>query len=223
MNTIANYTFKNQELLTTALTHRSALNEKTDLKESYERLEFLGDAVLELVVSSYLFKTYPDIKEGELTHLRANIVQTKTLAVASKKLKLGTRLILSSGEANANGHENISILADCFESIVGAIYMDKGYSHAEKFIKDHLLKNLKNILKNIQITDYKSQLQEYWQQKFKLAPTYQLVKTFGPDHQKTFTVNVLLDKEVKGKGAGKSKQEAQQMSAKNALETDKII
>ena len=223
MKKIANYTFKNPDLLTKALTHRSALNEKTSFKESYERLEFLGDAVLELVFSSYLFKTYPDIKEGELTHLRANIVQTKTLAAASKKLKLGSKLILSSGEANSNGNQNVSILADCFESIVGAIYLDKGYSYADKFIKDHLLKNLKTILKNIQITDYKSKLQEHWQHKLKLAPAYELVKTSGPDHEKTFTVNVLLKNKIMGSGVGKSKQEAQQEAAKAALETDKII
>ncbi|MFH1280958.1 MAG: ribonuclease III [Candidatus Beckwithbacteria bacterium] len=223
MKTIANYTFKNQNLLTTALTHRSALNEKNDYKESYERLEFLGDAVLELVVSSYLFKTYPKIKEGELTHLRSNIVQTKTLAAASKKLKLGSLLIFSSGEANAKGSQNISILADCFESIVGAIYIDKGYKYAEKFIKNHLLTNLKNILKNIQITDYKSQLQELWQLKLKIAPIYKLIKTSGPDHQKTFTVNVLLKNKIMGKGAGMSKQEAQQIAAKDALEKNKII
>ncbi|MBU1084874.1 MAG: ribonuclease III [Candidatus Beckwithbacteria bacterium] len=223
MKTIANYTFKNQNLLTTALTHRSALNEKNDYKESYERLEFLGDAVLELVVSSYLFKTYPKIKEGELTHLRSNIVQTKTLAATSKKLKLGSLLIFSSGETKANGNQNISILADCFESIVGAIYIDKGYKYAEKFIKNHLLTNLKNILKNIQITDYKSQLQELWQLKLKIAPIYKLIKTSGPDHQKTFTVNVLLKNKIMGKGAGMSKQEAQQIAAKDALEKNKII
>ncbi|MEA3355279.1 MAG: ribonuclease III [Patescibacteria group bacterium] len=223
MKTIANYTFKKPNLLTIALTHRSALNEKNIYKQSYERLEFLGDAVLELVVTSHLFKSYPKIKEGELTHLRAKIVQTKTLAAASKKLKLGTKLIFSSGEVNAKGGQNISILADCFESIVGAIYQDRGYKYAEKFIKDNLLKNLKSIYQGIQITDYKSKLQEFWQLKLKTAPVYKLVKAIGPDHQKTFTVNVLLKNKVMGKGIGKSKQEAQQFAAKNALEKNKII
>lgn len=223
MKKIADYTFKNPSLLTKALTHRSTLNEKNTFKESYERLEFLGDAVLELVVSNYLFKTYPSIKEGELTHLRANIVQTKTLAAASVLLNLGNKVILSSGETLNGGHQNISILADCFESIVGAIYLDKGYSYAENFIKKHLLNKLNELLKKVQITDFKSQLQQFWQQRYKVAPVYQLIKSVGPDHQKTFTVNVLLNKKIMGKGVGSSKQHAQQEAAKIALETEKII
>lgn len=218
MKKIADLAFKNPKLLTTALTHRSALNEQKTLRQSYERLEFLGDAVLELVVSDHLFKTYPNQPEGELTHLRAQIVQTKTLAAAAKKIKLHQHLILSSGEKQARGHLNPSLLADCFESVIGAIYIDQGLEKATTFIQNHLLKNIKSILSQAQVTDYKSNFQELVQAKFKLAPVYKVTKTSGPDHDKSFTVKVYLDNKPLTQGTGKSKQEAQQKAAKAALE-----
>ena len=218
MRKIADLTFTNSKLLTTALTHRSALNEKKTLKNSYERLEFLGDAVLELVVSDHLFINYPKHPEGELTHLRAQIVQTKTLAAAAKKIKLHQHLILSSGEKQAKGHLNPSLLADCFESIVGAIYIDQGLEKATTFIQNHLLKNIKTILKTAQVTDYKSNLQEAIQRKYKIAPVYKVTKTSGPDHDRSFTVKVYLNSKALAQGTGKSKQDAQQKAAKAALE-----
>ncbi len=218
MKTIADLTFKNQQLLITALTHRSALNERKTLKNSYERLEYLGDAVLELVVSDHLYKSYPKKTEGELTHLRAQIVQTKTLAAAAKKIKLDQHLILSSGERKAKGHQNLSLLADCFEAVVGAIYLDQGLVKVIEFIQGHLLKNLTDLIKSAHITDYKSQLQELVQHKLKLTPTYKVIKTKGPDHDKIFTVKVYLENKPTATGTGKSKQEAQQQAAKKALE-----
>lgn len=218
MKKIPNLPIKDSKLLITALTHRSALNEKKGSAVSNERLEFLGDAVLELVVSNHLYRQYPHQPEGKLTHLRAKIVQTKTLATAAAKLKLGQHLILSKGEKHAGGQKNISLLANCFEAVIGAIYLDQGLNTARAFIKTHLLDQLDTILKDAQITDYKSQLQEFWQQKAKIAPIYKVIKTFGPDHNKIFTVKVHLGKKVIGQGKGKSKQQAQQRAAQAALE-----
>ncbi len=223
MKKIANLTFKDHSLLTTALTHRSALNENKDLKMSYERLEFLGDAVLELIISDHLYNKHQDKPEGELTHLRAQIVQTKTLAAAAKKIKLDKHLILSSGEKKAKGHQNPSLLADCFEAVIGAIYLDQGLRKAKLFISKHLLKNLNALLKSANITDYKSQFQEVVQRKLKLTPTYKVVKAIGPDHDKTFTVKILLKQKTVAQGTGKSKQTAQQKAAKAALEKTKLI
>ena len=218
MKKITDVSFKNPKLLTIALTHRSALNERKNLKTSYERLEFLGDAVLELIISDHLFKQYPDKPEGDLTHLRAEIVQTRTLAAAAKKLKLDQDLILSSGEKKARGNQNPSLLADCFESVIGAIYLDQGLLKAKAFIQKHLLKNIKNILSTVEVTDYKSIFQEKVQAKLKLAPVYKVIKTSGPNHDKSFTVKVYLNSKPIAQGIGKSKQEAQQKAAKAALE-----
>lgn len=216
------FKFNQPQLLTTALTHRSALNEVKGI-QSYERLEFLGDAVLELVVSDYLFRKYPKKPEGDLTHLRSQMVQTKTLARAATKLKLGENLIMSKGEAAAQGSENVSLLADCFEAVIGAIYIDQGLDNATKFIKLNLLKSIDSIIKEAHVIDYKSQLQEVWQRKYQLTPIYKIDKVTGPDHNKNFQVNVYLNQKIKGAGKGKSKQEAQQQAAKSALEGSKTI
>jgi len=217
IKSVSGFTFNNPKLLTNALTHRSALNESKHL-QSYERLEYLGDAVLELVVSDYLYKHFPQKPEGELTHLRAKIVQTKTLANLAKKLKLGEQLILSKGEKQAGGQTNISLLADVVEAVIGALYLDQGLNTAADFIKNNLLINLPLILKDSQITDYKSKLQEAWQKKYQLTPTYQLVKAFGPDHHKSFIIKVFVKTKELGQGTGNSKQTAQQQAAKAALE-----
>ena len=208
----------NKKLLITSLTHRSALNEKKGSKTSNERLEFLGDAVLEIIVSDHLYHLYPKLPEGELTHMRAQIVQTKTLAAAAKKLELGKHLIFSKGEKKAGGQNNISLLADCFEAVIGAVYLDQGLEKTKKFIKENLLFKLNNIFQDVQITDYKSKLQELWQKKRKATPTYKISKASGPDHNKLFEVKVYLNKKVISTGKGKSKQEAQQQAAKVALE-----
>jgi len=213
-----NLPIKNQQLLTTALTHRSALNEKKGAHISNERLEFLGDAVLELIVSNYLYRLYPDKTEGQLTHLRAKIVQTRTLATAATKLNLGQHLILSTGEKRAQGQKNPSLLANTFEAIIGALYLDQGLAATTKFIKTHLIDQLNDILKQAQITDYKSQLQELWQKTKKITPVYKIITASGPDHSKIFKIKVLAGKKVMGQGTGKSKQAAQQTAAQAALE-----
>jgi len=210
--------FKNPKLLITALTHRSALNEKKGSKHSYERLEFLGDAVIELSVSNHLYLKHPHKPEGDLTQYRASIVQTKTLAAAARKLELGQKMYVSLGEKRSGGQKNISLLADCFEAVIGAIYLDQGFKTADKFISTHLLTNLKELLSQIQITDYKSQLQEICQKKYQVTPIYKIIKTSGPEHKKTFKVKVYLNKTVKGQGSGKSKLASQQKAAKAALE-----
>lgn len=209
--------FNDQNLLKTALTHRSAINEKKGSHQSNERLEFLGDAILELVVSDFLFKTYPHLPEGRLTQKRAVIVQTKTLAAAALKLNLGKNLIMSKGEKKAGGQTNVSLLANTFEALIGAIYLDQGFTKAAEFIDQNLLQNLSLILHQVDVHDFKSQLQETWQKQFQTAPRYQLVNSFGPDHSKTFVVKVFLKGKLKGEGRGKSKQAAEQAAANSAI------
>lgn len=200
----------NQPLNQIALTHRSALNENKALT-SNERLEFLGDAVLELVVSDWLYRQYPDQNEGGLSLKRSQIVQTKTLALAGKTLKLNEQLIMAKGEVKSGGRENPSILADCFEAVVGAIYLEKGLKSATAFISEHLL-NLK-----VELTDYKSKLQEQWQKSYHVAPKYKLLQSSGPEHRKTFKVGVYLKQRLQATGLGLSKQAAEAEAAKLAL------
>jgi len=199
-----------QPLSKIALTHRSALNENKALV-SNERLEFLGDAVLELVVSDWLYRRFPEKNEGGLSLKRSQIVQTRTLALAAKNLKLNEQLILAKGEARGGGRENVSILADCFEAVIGAIYLEKGLNEAAEFISQHLL-NLK-----VELVDYKSTLQEKWQKTYHAAPRYKLLKTTGPDHKKTFNVVVYLKGRLMAAGTGLSKQAAEQAAAKSAI------
>lgn len=209
--------FSDQTLLKTALTHRSALNEKKGSDQSNERLEFLGDAILELVVSDFLFKTYPHLPEGQLTQKRAAIVQTKTLAAAALKLNLGQNLIMSKGEKKSGGQTNVSLLANTFEALIGAVYLDQGFTKAADFTHQNLLQNLNLLLNQADVQDFKSQLQETWQKQFKTAPKYQLVNSFGPDHSKTFIVKVFLKGKLMGEGRGKSKQAAEQTAAKSVI------
>lgn len=209
--------FINSKLLDTALTHRSAINEKKGALESNERLEFLGDAVLELVVSNYLFTNFPDLPEGKLTQKRAAIVQTKTLATAALQLNLGQNLIMSKGEKMAGGQTNTALLANTFEAIIGALYLDQGFPQVSDFISKNLLQKLDLLLNQADTNDFKSQLQEKWQKQFKTAPRYLLVKSFGPDHKKTFIIKVFLKDRLMGRGEGKSKQSAEQAAAKSAI------
>ena len=223
IKTIAGITFKNSQLLTTALTHRSALNENKNITASNERLEFLGDAVLEIIVSNYLYRQFPGQDEGKLTLLRSKIVQTKTLASTAIHLGLGKLLFLSKGEKKAGGRTNISLLADCFEAVVGAIYIDQGINTANRFIRQQLLDRIDHIINDKKIIDYKSLLQEKWQQRFRVTPVYKLITVTGPEHSKKFTVKVYLKKKPLGQGSGKSKQDAQQQAAKAALEKNPPI
>jgi len=210
--------FKNPNLLKKALTHRSYLNENKRALESNERLEYLGDAVLELIVSKFLYHQFPKKPEGELTSLRSKIVQTKTLAYVAKKLKLGKFLKMSKGEAMSGGRANLSLLANTLEAVIGAIYLDQGFAGAEDFVKKNLLKKFQQVIRNARVQDYKSLLQEKVQAQEHPSPTYKIVKTVGPDHNRIFTAAVSFFDKIQGRGQGHSKQEAEQEAAKKALE-----
>lgn len=210
--------FKNLRVLETSLTHRSYLNEHRQVKESNERLEFLGDAVLELIISFFLFKKYRGKTEGELTSLRSKIVQTKTLAGIAKKLGLPQFLRISKGERESGGTENESILADSFEAVLGAIFVDQGMATCRNFVQEHLLKYLGRILTSKEVVDYKSQYQEIIQSLELPTPFYKVIAESGPDHNKIFTVAVFVERKKMAQGEGKSKQAAEQKAAKMALE-----
>ena len=210
--------FTRPQLLATVFIHRSYLNEQRKLLNSNERLEYLGDAVLELITSDFLFHRFPNKPEGKLTNLRAKIVQTKTLSFVAQQLQLGRFLKFSKGEAASGGAKNPSILADTFEALVGAIYLDQGLVKAQAFVKTHLLKNFNDLINKTDIQDWKSQLQEKIQAQKGPSPTYTLVKTKGPDHDREFTIAVHFFNKEQARGTAKSKQSAEQQAAKKALE-----
>ncbi len=210
--------FKNSLLLKTALTHRSALNESiSPASESNERLEFLGDAVLELATTGFLFKKFPHEPEGVLTAYRSSLVKTTTLAKVAQELNLGQKLYMSKGEESTGGRNNPSLLADTTEAIIGAIYLDQGYEATKKFLEKNLFNKFDQIKKLKLYQDSKSLLQEIVQSKNFDAPLYKVIKEKGPDHDKQFTVEVLVNSKSVGTGAGKSKQLAQQAAAQEAL------
>jgi len=204
--------FRNQQYLTEALTHKSYAVESAPPVRDNERLEFLGDSLLSAIVSSYLYKIYPEDDEGHLSQRKAQLVSRKTLYTWAKEINLGKYIYLSHGEETTGGRERESILANAFEALLGAIYLDKGYTGAEKFISQRLKE--KKIIRKI---DYKSQLQEIIQKKYKLVPEYWVIKESGPDHNKTFEIGIYFKKKILGRGIGKSKKEAEQEAAKNAL------
>lgn len=208
--------FNDKNLFLQSLTHKSWVNEHPKTRSSNERLEFLGDAVLEFVVSGILFNKFPNKEEGYLTALRANIVNTVNLAKAASKLKLGDSLYLSKGEEESGGRKNVSLLANTIEALIGAYYIDKGCEEVEKFIKAIVLDDLDELI-NQPLKDAKSRLQELVQAKGYLAPAYKVIKEIGPDHDKNFTVEVVVNKKSLSKGIGKSKSEAEQMAALKAL------
>jgi ribonuclease-3 len=208
--------FKNKSLLDLALTHRSWVNEHKGVRTSNERLEFLGDAVLEFVVSKEIYKKFPDKEEGYLTALRANLVNTVSLTEIAKKLNLGSILYLSKGEEESGGRTNPSLLADTVEAIIGAIFIDRGIADAEKFISENLLVEIEKRAAE-PLKDPKSLLQERVQSQSLPAPKYQVVEESGPDHDKKFVIEVAVGSEVWGRGEGKSKSMAEQEAAKDAL------
>lgn len=210
--------FKNQQLLVTALTHRSALNENlSNSAESNERLEFLGDAVLELATTQYLFDHFPQDPEGTLTAYRSSLVKTGTLAEVAEELHLGEQLFLSKGEEAGGGRQNTSLLADTLEAVIGALYLDQGYELVRQFLTDHLFPKFAKIKQQKLYKDAKSHLQELVQAQGFEAPVYEVVHEEGPDHHKEFTVRVLINGVTKGQGSGKSKQLAQQAAAAAAV------
>lgn len=213
--------FKDKALLKKALTHRSWVNENKGKRGTNERLEFLGDAILEFVVSKKIFTQYPKKEEGYLTALRSNLVNTTNLSRVALKLDVGNSLFLSRGEEEGGGRENISLLADTIEAIIGALFIDGGLERAEKFIETNILNNLEEVA-NSPLKDDKSLLQEVVQSKGFPTPKYKVVEEKGPDHSKSFTVEVMVGKKPYAKGAGKSKSIAEQKAAKNALNTLEI-
>lgn len=208
--------FNNKNLYEQALTHKSWVNEHPGMRESNERLEFLGDAVLEFIVSYEIYSKFPKKKEGYLTALRSNLVNTPTLSQVAKNLSLGEKLYLSKGELEAGGNKNPSILADALEALIGAIFLDKGLKAAEDFVKENIISKLKEKLEK-PLKDAKSLLQEYVQSRQLPAPKYKVVNESGPDHAKKFTVEVLVNNKSYGTGVGKSKSEAEQKAAEVAL------
>jgi ribonuclease III len=215
---IIDVTFENGDLIKTACTHRSYLNEhRSTVKEHNERLEFLGDAVLELVVTDFLYLTYPDKPEGELTSWRAALVKTESLAELADQLKLGQFLLMSRGEAKSGGRTRMALLANLVEAIIGAIYLDRGYEVAAKFIDKNINSKLDNILKQGLHIDAKSHFQEVAQEKEGVTPHYEVIGEEGPDHDKIFEMSVFLNKKIWGTGKGNSKQTAQQAAAEDAL------
>lgn len=201
----------------TAFTHRSFLNESSSQKESNERLEFLGDAVLSFIISSYLYQLRPSDTEGDLTNLRSYIVKTLSLAKAAEKLKLGEYLKLSRGEELSGGRTNPQLLANTFEALLGAIYLDQGVEKAQEFVSEELLTLFQEEIKSGPPKDAKSQLQELTQNQVKLSPQYKVLETKGPDHAKEFKVGVFLQGKMIGQGEGLSKQVAEENSAEDAL------
>ncbi|MDP3991211.1 MAG: ribonuclease III [Candidatus Nealsonbacteria bacterium] len=211
--------FKNKDLLVQAFLHRSFLNENPNFHLYHnERLEFLGDAVLELVVTEYLFKKYPKKSEGELTSWRAALVNAKMLSKIAGELDFNSFLLLSKGEAKELGKARQYILANTFESFVGSLYLDLGYTACEKFIKKYLIGELAQIIEQRLFRDSKSLFQEQSQERVGITPNYKVLKEWGPDHAKSFIIGVFLKNELIGEGEGSSKQEGESAAAKNALE-----
>ncbi len=211
------YSFKNTDLLYQALSHSSFSNDCKNHNKSNERLEFLGDSVLSIIVAKHLFETYTDIPEGKLTKLRASLVCEKALFEFAKKVDLGEVLFIGKGEEATGGRERPSILADAFEAVIAAIFLDGGMECATKFVMQFIPKKID--INNIAVlNDYKTALQEIIQQNKEEKIEYHLVEESGPDHNKKFTVQVNLNSNVIGQGVGRSKKQAEQNAAKEALE-----
>jgi len=209
--------FKNKDLLKQAFCHRSYLNENPKIKlENNERLEFLGDAILELIVTEYLYKNYKE-QEGKLTNWRASLVNSNTLSKLAQELDFNDYILLSKGETRDTGKARQSILANAYEAFLGALYLDQGFDIVKDFIEKYLIKKLPYIIENGLAQDAKSFFQEMSQKRVKITPEYKILEEHGPDHSKDFVVGVFLENELIANGSGSSKQEAEEQAAKNAL------
>ena len=218
LTAILNYSFKNQELLSEAFRHPSYVYEKDDPGVSdNQRLEFLGDAVINLAISHLLMESFPEMKEGDLSKHRASLVSESGLHFIARELELGDYLLLGKGEERTNGRKKPSILTDALEALIGSIYLDGGFTDALRVIEGIFSPLLNRIGLGGSINDFKTELQEYSQEAFQSTPEYRLEKETGPDHNKTFYVAVYLKGNVLGRGEGKSKKEAEQRAAKEAL------
>ena len=208
-------TFLNKQLLNQSLTHSSFAHEK-GIPDN-ERLEFLGDAVIKLVISEYIYHKFPTKPEGDLTKIRATVISDDTLANVANKVKLGANLLLSENEKRTGGHERKSNVANAFESIIGAIYIDAGLGKVRDFLVEHLRDEIEKVSKEGYIQDYKSALQEYVQKKKWALPHYKVFKEIGPKHQKIFIIGVKIKGRTMGEGKGANKKEAEQKAAEEAL------
>ncbi len=208
---------KNKKYFEEAFTHRSAVNERSKLKVHNERLEFLGDAVLELVTTEFLYKKFKDKPEGDLTAMRSALVKKENLAHVAKKLDIGKLLRMSKGEARSGGREKDYLLANLMESFIGALYLSEHYNLSKAFIEKFILCELDDILKNNSHIDAKSKFQEFTQGYFGITPTYNVISESGKDHDKTFILGAFLNEIKVGEGTGGSKKEAQVAAASNAL------
>lgn len=211
-------TINNEHLIKNAFVHRSYLNESREFESSNERLEYLGDAVLELATSEYLFKNYPDFQEGMLTNLRAALVRTESLGATALSLGFDQLLLMSKGEEATGGRQNRSILADTFEAFLGALYLDNGYPACVTILEEYLFNKTTAVLADQTYKDNKSLLQEISQARYKTTPQYILISESGPDHDKEFVMQVMIGQESYAQGKGKSKQTAQEDAAKQTLE-----
>ncbi len=214
--------FTNLDLLKQSVVHRSYLNEHPNFKLYHnERLEFLGDAVLEIIVTEYLYNNYPDTPEGDLTNWRASLVCSKMLSIVAKEIELEKYLYLSKGESkDKNSKARQYILANAVEALIGAIYLDQGIKKAEKFVKEKIIDKLDNILENKLYLDPKSKFQEKAQEKYSITPYYKVLSEKGPDHNKIFEIGLYIGEKMIAKGKGSSKQEAQMKAAEKGLKKE---
>ncbi len=213
--------FNNKDLLKQSLVHRSYLNENPEFNLSdNERLEFLGDAVLEIIVTDYLYRNYPN-PEGELTNWRAALVNAKMLAKVANQLEMNNHLLLSHGESKDNGRARNYIMANALEALIGAIYLDQGHDKSKEFIEREIIKELPEIIEQKLYQDPKSQFQEEAQERVGITPAYKVMKEWGPDHDKQFIIGIYLEEELIAESQGSSKQEAQERAAKAALKKKK--
>jgi len=212
------FKFSDIKLLNKALTHRSYANENSETLKHNERLEFLGDSVLDILVSDYLVHEYSEFAEGTLSKIRAAVVNETCLAKLAKSIKLGNYLLLGRGEDLSGGREKASILADTFEALAGAVFCDGRFEATSNIFLPLLIEEITKTAQSWSFRDFKSDLQEYTQNKLVCIPSYKVVREIGPDHAKEFEVVVMIRNEVEGKGLGRSKKEAEQAAAKMAME-----
>lgn len=212
-----NYVFRDHSLITLAFIHRSYINENRDIAHHNERLEFLGDSVLGLLTAEYLYRHLPDSPEGDLSYLRSRLVEASSCVSFVQKMDIHKHLLLGKGERMNDGRGRESILADLFEAIIGAIYLDGGLDAAYRFLFDNFSQEIAGTLRT-PLSNWKALLQDYCQKKYQHPPVYQVLEESGPDHSKKFVIAVMIDEKEYGRGVGASKKEAQQSAAANAME-----
>lgn len=211
------YTFHDRSLLLLAFVHRSYINEHREVMHHNERLEFLGDSILGLIIADYLYKKFPSYPEGDLSYLRSRLVEASSCMAFLHKMEVGKHILLGKGERMNDGRGRESILADLFEAIIGAIYLDGGIEATRKFIFDNFSTEINDTLAT-PLSNWKAMLQDYCQKKFQHPPIYRVLEETGPDHSKSFVIAVMIDEMEYGRGSGASKKEAQQSAAANAIE-----